>query len=153
MENNLGLLLLQAFLWFDDGLLQAMRVEGLPGMSRSQSLLYAHLEAGSSRPSELARQMGVTRQAVHRLVHEMEDAGLVELRPDLRDRRATTVALTEKGKRNVEQARLVLMQLEEVLSDRIGSDRVAGLREALETDWGAPPDIESDGADPGRATL
>lgn len=45
----------------------------------------------------LARNMGLNRQGVQRIVNEMRDDGLVELRPNPHHRRAHLVALTQRG--------------------------------------------------------
>lgn len=48
--------------------------------------------------AHIARNMGLTRQAVQRLVGEMERAGLVRLAPNPHHRRARLVVLTPRGK-------------------------------------------------------
>src|SRR5262245_10905778 len=45
----------------------------------------------------LARSMGLNRQGVQRIVNEMRDDGLIELRPNPNHRRAHLVALTRRG--------------------------------------------------------
>ncbi|KRR15106.1 MarR family transcriptional regulator [Bradyrhizobium jicamae] len=45
----------------------------------------------------LARSMGLNRQGVQRIINEMRDDGLVELRPNPNHRRAHLVALTRRG--------------------------------------------------------
>ncbi|XIA67188.1 MarR family winged helix-turn-helix transcriptional regulator [Bradyrhizobium sp. TZ2] len=45
----------------------------------------------------LARSMGLNRQGVQRLVNEMREDDLVELRPNPHHRRAHLVALTRRG--------------------------------------------------------
>lgn len=47
--------------------------------------------------AHIARNMGLTRQAVQRSVDEMRAHGLVRLEPNPHHRRATLVAMTEKG--------------------------------------------------------
>lgn len=48
--------------------------------------------------AHLARNMGLTRQAVQRLVNEMMDDGLVRLAPNPHHQRAKLVLLTARGK-------------------------------------------------------
>src|SRR5947209_10547726 len=45
----------------------------------------------------LARNMGLNRQGVQRIVNEMREDGLVELRPNPHHPRAHLVALTKRG--------------------------------------------------------
>jgi DNA-binding MarR family transcriptional regulator len=48
--------------------------------------------------AQIARNMGLTRQAVQRLVNEMQDDGLVQLAPNPHHQRAKLVVLSPRGK-------------------------------------------------------
>ena len=52
----------------------------------------------------LARNMGLNRQGVQRIVNEMRDDGLIELHPNPHHRRAHLVVLTKRGKDAFEAA-------------------------------------------------
>jgi DNA-binding MarR family transcriptional regulator len=52
----------------------------------------------------LARNMGLNRQGVQRIVNEMRDDGLLELQPNPHHRRAHLVVLTKRGKEAFEAA-------------------------------------------------
>ena len=52
----------------------------------------------------LARNMGLNRQGVQRIVNEMRDEGLLELQPNPHHRRAHLVVLTRRGKEAFEAA-------------------------------------------------
>lgn len=55
------------------------------------------IEPEGSRPTALARRAQVTRQSMHEVLATMEEAGLIELRPDPLDRRAKLAVLTPAG--------------------------------------------------------
>lgn len=52
----------------------------------------------------LARNIGLNRQGVQRIVNEMRDEGLLELQPNPHHRRAHLVVLTKRGKEAFEAA-------------------------------------------------
>ena len=52
----------------------------------------------------LARNMGLNRQGVQRIVNEMRDEDLLELQPNPHHRRAHLVVLTKRGKEAFEAA-------------------------------------------------
>jgi DNA-binding MarR family transcriptional regulator len=52
----------------------------------------------------LARNMGLNRQGVQRIVNEMRDDGLLEIEPNPHHRRAHLVVLTKRGKQAFEAA-------------------------------------------------
>lgn len=115
-----------------------LRESGWPDVTRAHSLVFAHLDRGGTRSSELARRMGVTRQAMHQTVRELVDLGFLELAPDPKSQRARLIILTRRGKDLVGDARAIFRELEDTLERRIGRKRVARLRRALESDWGGP---------------
>ncbi len=143
---NIGRLLLNAFRWMDAGFETLMDARGW-ACPKSNSLVFPHLLDGGIRPAEIARRAGVSRQAVHEVLTDLQAMGLVELQPDPADRRAKLVVLTSRGLEFDDAIGDVTTELERELAGRIGARRLAALREALEADWGPPL---RDGAD-GRA--
>ena len=65
--------------------------------ARWQVLGAIALSQASLPVAHIARNMGLTRQAVRRLVNEMEADGLVRLAPNPHHQRARLVLLTERG--------------------------------------------------------
>jgi len=108
------------------------------GLARSHSLVFAHLDADGTRPAEIARRAGISRQAVGQTVAQMKSLGLVKLAPDPTNRRARLVQPTAKGRKALERTGNGSAAAEKVLSRRIGAARVKSSREALEADWGTP---------------
>ena len=131
-------LLLRGFRWFEDGLLGRLAEAGWPEITRAHSLVFAHLDREGTRPSELARRIGISRQAVNQTLGELVELGLVELAPDPASRRSKLVVLTPVGTATVGSAHVVFSELEDALAERIGRTGVTELRSALEADWGAP---------------
>jgi len=56
--------------------------------------------------ADVARAVGVRRQAAHRLVYEAVRAGVIELVPHPQDRRLLQVAVTPEGRRELAAARI-----------------------------------------------
>lgn len=133
-------LLLRGYRWFEDALLNRLQAAGWPEITRAHSLVFAHLDLEGTRTSELARRIGISRQAVHQTVGELAELGLVEVVPDPVSRRAKLVVLTPLGRKTVQSAHAIFQELEDALAERIGRTRVAELRRALEADWGTPTD-------------
>src|SRR3954465_9521988 len=108
------------------------------GPAPSPSLVFSHLDPDGTRPAEIARRAGISRQAVGQTVAQMKSMGLVKLAPDPTTRRARLVQPTAKGRKALERTGTGSAAAEKVLSRRIGATRLKSLREALEQDWGAP---------------
>lgn len=138
MGQNLGRLLLGGFRWFDESLRLTLAARGGPTVTRAQSMLFAHLDRDGTRSSELARRLDVSRQAVHQVVRELEQLGLVEQIDDPSNRSAKLVRLTTTGARHVEEALAAFADIEAALADRIGNAAAAAIRAGLHADWGPP---------------
>ncbi len=108
------------------------------GLARSHALVFSHLDKDGTRPAEIARRAGISRQAVGQTVAAMREQGLVKLAADPTNRRARLVQPTAKGRKALERSGTGSAAAEKVLSRRIGAARVKSLRDALEQDWGSP---------------
>jgi DNA-binding MarR family transcriptional regulator len=135
-QVNLGQLLLRAFRWFDESLIRVLHAAGWPEVTRAHSLVFAQLDTGGTRTAEIARRAGVSRQAVHQTVQELQQLGLVTLVPDPTNRSAKLVVPTDRGRDSIRVAKATLADLEDELARRLGRQQVRALRTALEADWG-----------------
>ncbi len=125
--------------WFDTALRARLAARGWPHLSRTRSLVFLNLARGVVRPAALAREIDVSRQAIHKLLAGLESASLVERSPDPDDARSQVVRLTEHGQAFVDEASAILCDLEVELAERLGRDAVTSLRQALAGDPGPPP--------------
>jgi DNA-binding MarR family transcriptional regulator len=135
-QTNLGQLLLGAFRWFDESLIAALHAAGWPELTRAHSLVFAQLDTGGARTAEIARRAGISRQAVHQTVQELQRLGLVSLVPDPTNRSAKLVVPTDRGQASIRVAKATLAKLEGELAQRLGREQIRALRQALEADWG-----------------
>jgi DNA-binding MarR family transcriptional regulator len=84
-----------------------------------------------TRTAEIARRAGISHQAVHQTVQELQQLGLVTLVPDPTNRSATLVVPTDRGRDNIRVAKAILAKLEGELAQGPGRDQVGALRQAL----------------------
>ena len=93
--------------------------------------------AQGTRAATLAREAGVTRQAIAQAVAELEQLDIVEQIPDPTDARAKIVRYTPFGHRGYRSALAVFTQLEREQTKRLGRARVAALKHDLKLLAGA----------------
>lgn len=93
--------------------------------------LFPHIALEGTRSSELARRLGVSKQAVGQLVAELEAMGVVERRPDPDDGRAKRVCFTDRGMRSLLNGLDHLRGVEEELAAAVGAETMASLHDAL----------------------
>ena len=97
------------------------------------------------RPSELAVQTRMSKQALNYLLGQLERLGYLARRSDPRDQRFTRIVITARGLRAARAMRDIVREVETDWEQRLGSERFAQLRHLL-TDLNAhvaadrPPD-------------
>jgi DNA-binding MarR family transcriptional regulator len=83
------------------------------------------------RPSELASEARMTRQATNYLLGELERLGYLARRADPDDRRSKRIHLTERGLGVVRTIRRTVRRIEAEWARELGPERFALLRELL----------------------
>jgi DNA-binding MarR family transcriptional regulator len=134
--NTLFISLLQRFCWLDDGLQARLSAEGWPNVSRPQSMVMMNIVSGIVRPSDIARNMGISRQAVHNTINQMVKMDMVKLTPDPDDRRHMLLSLTATGEAMRQDAQRSMDSLGDQLLERLGPERFHQLIDILRDDWG-----------------
>lgn len=83
------------------------------------------------RPSDLAAEVGATKQAMNYLLGQLEQLGYVERRDDPGDQRSKHVHLTERGQALRSVIRRTVTTIERELEDELGTAPYAQLRKLL----------------------
>lgn len=132
--------LLHAVYWFDESLQNHLEAAGWSRMSRTKSMILINIADGVMRPIQIAGNLGISRQAVHLALAELEQEGLVWLQPDPDDRRAKRVVFSDdpRGVRMRDDALRSLHEVEDQLRNRIGATLYGQLCKALRRGWGEP---------------
>lgn len=82
--------------------------------------------------AQLARTMGVTRQAVQRIANDLKDDGVIAFRPNPQHKRAQLVVLTQRGRDLFERAMDVQRPWAAALGRGIPAGRSVDVRETLD---------------------
>lgn len=117
---------------FDEDLTARLHARGYRDIRPAHSALFAHLDREGTRPSELARRAGMTKQSMGELVADLEAKGYVMRRDDPSDQRAKVVVLTEAGVRLDREAVRAIGAIESAYGRRLGPERLEALRAALD---------------------
>jgi DNA-binding MarR family transcriptional regulator len=98
--------------------------------ARRGLLPFIDVESGT-RAIDLARQMGVTKQAVAQMVRDLEEDGLVYREVDKADGRAALIRFTESGLEYLFRMNKSMLQVEREYERLIGKEEMARVRAAL----------------------
>jgi DNA-binding MarR family transcriptional regulator len=126
---GIGRLLLMARRDFASRLRARMLAAGEPW--HSSMMISSYLDSGGTRSAEVARRMGVSKQAVGRMVRDLEALGLLAQAPDPSDGRATLVRFTDAGLRYMRRMHRQIDAIERDYEALVGPERFAAMREGL----------------------
>ena len=89
--------------------------------------------------SQMARKLGVSRQAVHASINRLARFKIVRLAPAPGSRRDKIMILTDEGNETRESSAKRIAMMETSIDARLGNERAAALRDILEDlafgDW------------------
>jgi len=129
---SLGQVLMKAARLLDEQALARVRARTQQDFRPAHTSLFPHIDLEGTRLTEIARRMGMSKQAVGQLVGELEEMGALERVPDPTDGRAKLVRFASRDGRPVLFDGLqVLAEFEAELREHLGDARIEVLREHL----------------------
>lgn len=138
VRPQLGLLLLGGQQWVMTSLLRLMAERGHANLTAAHLMFLSNLDCGDTYASEVARRMGVSRQAVYRSTRELQNLKILKLEIDAERKTQKIIRMTKHGQQIVVDARSCFDAIEAALGERIGTRDLVKLASILGKDWGAP---------------
>lgn len=133
-RQGIGRLLLLARRDFAKRLARRMREQGDPRlMSASRSAILPYIDLEGTRSTEVARRMGISKQAVARAVKELEEDGLLARAPDAADGRAFLITFTEDGVEFLLRIHANIVAIENEYQQMAGMEDMKTTRRVLES--------------------
>ncbi|WP_367138717.1 MarR family winged helix-turn-helix transcriptional regulator [Saccharothrix sp. HUAS TT1] len=128
------MLLARTFRAMTDRFHDRLAERDLEPLRPAHGFVFRYLAAQPSATAvDLAAHLGVSKQAATRTVAELVDWGYVHRTPHPTDRRAHSLRLTGKGRSYLRFADELWAELEQEFADLVGAERLAALREGMET--------------------
>lgn len=109
-------------------LLAGLRERGFTDLGASHLSVLQWPGPDDLRPSELAAQSRMSKQALNYLLGQLERLGYLERRDDPRDQRFKRIALTRRGQRAALAMRDIVREVEIEWEEQLGPKRFAELR-------------------------
>ncbi len=137
-ETSVAHLLIRTARLLNEQGLRRVRAETDFADARAAHLtVFPHLDLEGTRLTELARRMGITKQAVSQLVDELERLEVVCRQPDPEDRRAKRVVFTDHGRAMMLDGLSILKAIEGEVLAGLNETRRRHLQEDLLVIMGA----------------
>jgi DNA-binding MarR family transcriptional regulator len=129
---SVGQLLLKAGRLLDERALGRINRQGPKVTLRpAHTSLFPHVDQQGTRLTELARRLGITKQAAGQLVSDLEELEVLERVDDPQDGRAKLVRFTRFGLEALHHGLSVLRGIEIELEQVLGKTRTRQLHQAL----------------------
>ncbi|WP_253830833.1 MarR family winged helix-turn-helix transcriptional regulator [Prauserella aidingensis] len=142
-EVAMGTSLMRIVEWWQTTMETNSARHGLPVLTRSQSVLAAHVALGEHRPARLAAKLGVSRQAVHSVINQLVDLNILVLHTDPADRRGRIVDFSVGYASLNATFQALLLGVEEKLRERVGVEDYEAFRRVLLSDWSEVPTLSA----------
>jgi DNA-binding MarR family transcriptional regulator len=110
---------------------ERLATSGVEGIPQPGYWALTTLARGGSDASQLITEMGVSKQAISKLVDALVAAGFVARRPNRTDRRRTDLLLTAKGQRAAAVIMDAVAATQDAFVTELGAERYATLMELL----------------------
>jgi len=129
LNDHLGYFIRRAQIWvFGDFIRTLKRIDVSPAQ---YSVLVVTGANGGLSQAELAATLGIERARLVRLLHRLEDRGLVQRLPSSADGRRHALKLTAQGRTLLARAKALAARHEKRLNEKLGGERRKALLEAL----------------------
>jgi DNA-binding MarR family transcriptional regulator len=129
---SLGQVLFKCARLLDEQALARVRERTGIGLRRAHTALFPHIDLAGTRLTDLAKRVGVSKQAVAPLVEEMVEMGVLERTVDPQDARAKRICFTShRGRSGLLEGLAVLAELEAQLGTAIGKRKLVTLHVLL----------------------
>ena len=127
----IGVLLRMPWEAVQQHMLERLRERGFDDFDRAYFAVFRYPGPQGARPTDLAAQVGMSKQALNYLLRELERLGYLERQPHPDDLRSKRIVLTQRGVAAVGVIRDAVAEMEAAWEQRLGPKRFAQLRNLL----------------------
>jgi DNA-binding MarR family transcriptional regulator len=112
-------------------MLERLHESGFDDLEAAHLIVLQYPGPQGLRPSELAAQLRMSKQAVNYQLGHLERLGYLERQDDPADRRSRRIALTKRGFATIPIIRDAVREVEAAWADELGPEPFARLRKLL----------------------
>ena len=130
-DLHLGRMLLKLERQFTRQVLHKLAENGIDDITLRHFVVIPYIDDKGIRAVEIARQVGISKQAVSKLVDELVQKGYLELKADPTDGRAFLVLMSNKGNEFLKLAIQYTQQVEKQWSNQVGEQDFKSMKSAM----------------------
>jgi DNA-binding MarR family transcriptional regulator len=139
MHRNLLFNMLRAVYWYCDALQDNLEAQGYPRTTRAIAFVLLNIAQGEHRAINIAKNLGISRQAVSQMLVELKNRDILIDREDPLNRRSRIVDFSEAFATQGAACAEILTMLDAEISRRVGQEPFKAMEYALARSWGTAP--------------
>ncbi|MBS1862620.1 MAG: MarR family transcriptional regulator [Actinobacteria bacterium] len=112
-------------------MLERLQESGFDDLDAAHLSIVRYPGPQGARPTDLAAQLGISKQALNHLLGGLERLGYLKREPDPADQRSKRIVLTSRGVAAAGVIREAVGEMEAAWAQQLGASRFAQLRELL----------------------
>lgn len=129
--SHIGRLLLELNKDFTASAVEIIKASGYPDVQMSHVFFIAALDSEGTPLSVAIERTGSSKQAINKVILQLEGLGLIERSISKEDSRARIVQFTSKGRQFMKIAMKAVRSVEEEYQNALGSSEFAKLKKIL----------------------
>ena len=130
-ERLLGRLLNRSYRYMSELASEFLTKKGYINFRVGHVVALVHIDIDGSSVNAMALKAGISKQAMSKLVQELQKEGFVETDKDPADARALVVKLTDKGLQCLMDWKACVQHIDEVFAEILGTDQLEKLKDIL----------------------
>ncbi len=130
-QTNLGRLIEDVHFFFDKQAMMYLRQSDYPMIKSADAHVMRTMQMEGTRVTDMARQAGISKQAMSKLVAGFVDHGFLDWSRDPNDKRNRIVNVTEAGRKLLDCGIAALRKAENDISDIVGVEGLEQFRQLL----------------------
>jgi len=130
-QTNLGRLIEDVHYFFDVQAMTYLRKSNYPMIKSADAHVMRTMQLDGSRVTDMARQAGISKQAMSKLVAGFVEHGFLGWSNDPDDKRNRIATVTETGRELLTCGIAALRRAEKDIADIVGSDELEHFRQLL----------------------
>jgi DNA-binding MarR family transcriptional regulator len=136
MHSKLLLNMLRAVYWYCDALQDNLQAQGYRRTSRAMAFVLLNIAQGERRAINIARNLGISRQAVGQMLLELKNRNAIVMREDPDNRRSRIIDFTSEFAEEGAACAEILTKLDADVSACVGKRDFQAMERALTKEWG-----------------
>jgi len=129
---NLRQCLLRASRYVNAAIVEGLHQRGFTELRSTHTALLSNLDLEGNKLTLIAQRAGITKQAMGRLADELVKLNYVTKTPNKNDRRSVTIKLTPEGLKLMNCSFMIMEELENRCTHRLGGSRFKKLLSSLQ---------------------